>query len=434
MVKKKVKKCQPAARDAPDLIQTECIPDRGLARPQKKSTERKNYKMIKKRKKPQKYIKEVRTELKWKLLLLLIIGRILLVNFSMFSRDCNQKLDTQNEIEAIKYTKWLVNTWILVGWTVRNWRSKHKVANKLQRIKNGNRNTGIKIIHWNLGAKRWENKRDEIELLLAEMKPELCYITEANLHKGLEDHETNIPDHYLVYPNTMNKLGYARIMLIVKNGVTVQKLDKLMSNNVSTIWVKLGTGKKTGIKVGGVYREFQYLGDHRDLTRQDIVKEQELRWNTIVHQWTQASSNSSTIVIGDLNIDFDKWETPDQNVEKLVEIVQEKIESKGFRQLVKSYTRSMNDQVDSIIDHIWVNCELKVISHFNRIRSCSDHNVVGVIVSRKDIKVGGQNLQSEENGWILTRIDIWRKLSRWTGHSCIVRRIQNWLILCLRIS
>ena len=31
-VKIKTKKCQPAARGAPDLIQTECTPDRGLAR------------------------------------------------------------------------------------------------------------------------------------------------------------------------------------------------------------------------------------------------------------------------------------------------------------------------------------------------------------------------------------------------------------------
>ena len=40
---KKNKMCQPAARDTPDLIKTECVPDRGLARP-KKLTEQKKYK------------------------------------------------------------------------------------------------------------------------------------------------------------------------------------------------------------------------------------------------------------------------------------------------------------------------------------------------------------------------------------------------------
>ena len=42
----KTKKCQPAARDTPDLIQTECVPDSWLTRPNKKNiTERKNYKI-----------------------------------------------------------------------------------------------------------------------------------------------------------------------------------------------------------------------------------------------------------------------------------------------------------------------------------------------------------------------------------------------------
>ena len=88
------------------------------------------------------------------------------------------------------------------------------------------------------------------------------------------------------------------------------------------------------------------------------MKEQEQRWKTIVNQWT-ASSNSNTVVMGDLNLDFQKWETPEQGAEKMVELVQERIESKGYKQLIKTFTRSMNDQTDSILDHIWVNCEKK---------------------------------------------------------------------------
>ena len=39
---KKTKKCQPAAGDWPDLIQTEPVPSRGLARPPKKQIKQKN--------------------------------------------------------------------------------------------------------------------------------------------------------------------------------------------------------------------------------------------------------------------------------------------------------------------------------------------------------------------------------------------------------
>ena len=36
----KTKKCQPVARDTPDLIQTECVPDNGLARQKNKQNEK----------------------------------------------------------------------------------------------------------------------------------------------------------------------------------------------------------------------------------------------------------------------------------------------------------------------------------------------------------------------------------------------------------
>ena len=42
IVQQNKKKCQPAARDTQDLIQTWCVPDRGLAHPQNKNKLNKN--------------------------------------------------------------------------------------------------------------------------------------------------------------------------------------------------------------------------------------------------------------------------------------------------------------------------------------------------------------------------------------------------------
>ena len=106
------------------------------------------------------------------------------------------------------------------------------------------------MVHWNLGSKKWQNKLDIMELLLEEHKPDLCYIYEANLQAGLEEHEMSIPNHYLIVPNTMVTLGHARIVLIVREGFTVTKLDNLMDKTVATIWVKIGSGKKTSLQVG----------------------------------------------------------------------------------------------------------------------------------------------------------------------------------------
>ena len=96
----------------------------------------------------------------------------------------------------------------------------HKKRNKLQKIRNGNRVEQLKIIHWNLGSKLWCNKLEDIELLLTEFKPDLCYISEANLWNGLDHHEREILGHEIIYPNTMGKAGTC------KNHITGQGRDQ----------------------------------------------------------------------------------------------------------------------------------------------------------------------------------------------------------------
>ena len=50
----------------------------------------------------------------------------------------------------------------------------------------------IKITHWNLGLCHWRNKVLDIQLLLDQHKPELAFISEANLHSTTSDAERNI--------------------------------------------------------------------------------------------------------------------------------------------------------------------------------------------------------------------------------------------------
>ena len=60
------------------------------------------------------------------------------------------------------------------------------------------------------------NKTEEIELLLSEKQPDLCFITEANLWENTENHLIAIPGYDIILPNTMKKLGHARIVLLAK--------------------------------------------------------------------------------------------------------------------------------------------------------------------------------------------------------------------------
>ena len=70
-----------------------------------------------------------------------------------------------------------------LGRGTRGYVISSKIMNRLIRAKNGNgapRNQ-LKIIHWNAGSRLWDNKLIEIESLLLEEKPDMCYMSEANL-------------------------------------------------------------------------------------------------------------------------------------------------------------------------------------------------------------------------------------------------------------
>ena len=76
----------------------------------------------------------------------------------------------------------------------------------------------------------------------------------------------------------------------------------------------------------------------------------------------------------------------------MIEAVKDTIEVLGFQQQITGSTRQMRNQTDSLLDHIWSNCPERTINFFNEIRGSSDHNVIGIDFSLKEIKSGGHNI------------------------------------------
>ena len=146
----------------------------------------------------------------------------------------------------------------------------------------------------------WKNKLIEVEALLLEQKPDLCFITEANLWEGSMAHEREIPGYNLILPNTMTSQKHARIVLVVRNGVEVVKLNQFMDTTSATIWVNSGKGRKA-LNIGGIYRELRILGQgHRAATWLDLQNEQEERWKNIVNNWKRAGAGGKCLAIGDM--------------------------------------------------------------------------------------------------------------------------------------
>ena len=254
-------------------------------------------------------------------------------------------------------------------------------------------NLQLKVLHWNLGARKWHNKLDDIQILLNDCKPDLCYISEANLWDGLEPHQMELENYKLVLPLTINSQKHARLVLLVKDTLTVTRLDQYMDDKSATIWVRVGNEGRNSIRVGGIYREHLILGeDNQNMSSHEIQMRQEQRWKSIIKNWKAASKDRNCIVLGDINLDFLKWNCPDSSQEEMIHLTQQEIESVGFTQVIDKITRSQINQSDSLIDHVWINQPGRLLSHVNLVRANSDHNVIGANVTLKEIKTGGNNI------------------------------------------
>ena len=270
----------------------------------------------------------------------------------------------------------------------------NKDMNRQVKTRNGNCTKNVlKIIHWNAGAKLWLNKRTELEALLLEISPDICFISEANLWSNISMEEGAITGYNLVLPNTMGLLNHARLIALTKEDLNITVDTASMDKEIAEIWLKIGDSKNNSLLIGGCYRQHHILGrDYGNSSRLDIQWEQEVRWERFLRKWKNKSRNKKCIVLGDFNLDHLRWETPEPHLDRMVEDTKNLIENSGFTQLITTFTRSWRAQANSLLDHIWTNCPQRTIKTINLERGASDHNVVGVEVSTRDIVIGGQNI------------------------------------------
>ena len=83
---------------------------------------------------------------------------------------------------------------------------------------------------------------------------------------------------------------------------------------------------------------------------------------------------------------------PHQHHELMTDFIKDNIETLDLKQLISTPTRTWKDQEDFTIDNIWSNCNNHTIKHYNVVRGSSDHNAIGMIISMKNIKLGGNNI------------------------------------------
>ena len=340
----------------------------------------------------------------WSTLIICIISQQLLENiFTVQQEQYSNKqiiFHNTNTIISSKHNTPIASNWMDSKGTSCHKKTNtivihsNKMMNKITRAKNGNgrHSKTVKVLHWNAGSCHWENKTTQIESFLLEHSPDICIISEANIWDTLCEADRLIPGYNLHLPSTMQTLGHARIALLVREGLVVQQINH-KSPDAAVIWCKIGDTKKNSIIIGGAYRQHHLLGvNYSDSTWQDVQTEQEIRWRKTMQAWRKLTHNRKSVLLGDLNLDYLKWENPDNKQVNMVEDMKEILENTGHKQIITTFTRSARGVNDSLLDHIWTTCQDRISRVFNMNTGASDHRIIGCEISLKEIKISGQNI------------------------------------------
>ena len=226
-----------------------------------------------------------------------------------------------------------------------------------------------------------------------DLKPDIVIIAEANLEHSTQDYQAAIPGFKLIKTKDHQRGYCSRLVVLIREGLEFQILDKIMEPDISSIWVKLpGRGTKPTI-IGAVYREHNLLGRE---TETDSESQQNFRWKRFLEQWGKVEGKGDLFIAGDINLDKLKWDQPENGHKRMITDMKDKIETKGYSQVVKGPTRFWAQTTPSLIDHLWTKCPQKIIQCSNISRPTADHNIIVSILRRKGSQKGNEEVRKRQ--------------------------------------
>ena len=143
------------------------------------------------------------------------------------------------------------------------------------------------------------------------------------------------------------------------------------------IWLKLGHSGTKRTLVGFVYRE------HKPWKSKDeSVRGQEER----LKLWLEArrpvwGGADEAFMLGDINLDWKRQGDPTYQNSKMLKSLEKELADLGWTQMVTRnthYTNRNGAVSESLIDHIWTNCPVKVRGYGQEEMATSDHQLVWV--------------------------------------------------------
>ena len=189
----------------------------------------------------------------------------------------------------------------------------------------------------------------------------------------------------MVLPRTSARYNHSRLVLLIRVEVNFKLLENFMSEEEPSIWVRISIDRRKSICIGGSYREHQLLLQQQP-NQTGTTALQQQRWESTIRGWAAAARGNRCFFIGDLNLDYSRWQQPEAGHTRMVDKIKTEIETLGFFQIIRGMTRFWPHQPPSQLDHCWTNAPGLVLSHSNETWSSSDHNLIGVMIRTRDRK------------------------------------------------
>ena len=140
----------------------------------------------------------------------------------------------------------------------------------------------LKLLHWNKGSSRLENKMDEVKMIIQKYKPHALGLSEANLFFDTDQALVQIEDYELHICDTITNpdLMVSRVVVYTHKSVNTKVRRDLMDDRISTLWLEIGQPGKRKVLLGNAYREWSYLRQNNSHSGSDIA--QLRRWKLLI--------------------------------------------------------------------------------------------------------------------------------------------------------
>ncbi len=307
--------------------------------------------------------------------LIILTLTTLLTNTIIYNNNCHPSITNKynNQIQQLTFDN--NDQQILTTNTYNKYLQQQH--NKSQHCTLGNKNTGLKLAHWNKGNSHFTTKLHEIKHILDRHKPQILSLSEANIKHDI-DHQTYQLHNYNIETALMaHDTGIARTAILIDNNLNYTRRHDLEDKNTSTVWLEVKIPNTKSILFMSGYRQWQLPKNHSNYnTESHTVPQQYKRLDNILTKWTTAlQQHKNTIVMMDDNIDTlpNNIHNNKYKIQTLKNRLMTYLQTNNLANHIHLPTRHSSNTTPSCIDHIYTNCPTQIHNTQIHNTGASDH-------------------------------------------------------------